>query len=124
MGIKSFKKELIQKYSFLTTAEGMETNKVILVTAIGIIQGTFLQLPDESETSNTITNDLLMAKLTERFAEDYRSDNKIAEDEPLPGNDGGFCLKDVCIKSANATFNLPFLFIFYDQIIAATIGNI
>lgn len=98
MEIKSFKKELIQKYSFLTTTEAMETNKVILVTAIGIIQGTVMQLPDESEASNTITNDLLMAKLTERFAEDYRSDNKIAEDEPLPGNDGGFCLKDVCVK--------------------------
>lgn len=124
MEIKSFKKELIQKYSFLTTTEGMETNKVVLVTAIGIIQGTFMLFPDESETSNTITNDLLMAKLTERFAEDYRSDNKIAEDMPLPGNDGGFCLKDVCIKSASATFNLPFLFVFYDQIIAATIGNI
>ena len=124
MEIKSFKKELIQKYSFLTTTEGMETNKVILVTAIGIIQGTFMLLPDESETTNTITNDLLMAKLTERFVDDYRSENKIAEDEPLPGNDGGICLKDVCIKSANTTFNLPFLFVFYDQIIAVTIGNI
>ena len=82
----------------------METNKVILVTAIGIIQGTVMQLPDESEASNTITNDLLMAKLTERFTEDYCSDNKIAEDEPLPGNDGGICLKDVSIKSDPSDF--------------------
>ncbi|WP_313584969.1 hypothetical protein [Lacrimispora sp.] len=120
----TFKKGLIQKYSFLTISEEFDNSKLLLVTAIGVIQGTLVFSHDESESIGATSNIFTMAKITENFVKVYRTDNHIAKDELLPGNDGGIGLKDVIIKSANAIFNFPFLFIFYDQIIAATIGNV
>ncbi|WP_313577658.1 hypothetical protein [Lacrimispora sp.] len=119
----TFKKGLIQKYSFLTISEEYENSKLLLVTAIGIIQGTLVLFHNDSESSAGTCDISTISKITESFVKVYRADNHIDNNELLPGNDGGIGLKDVIINSADAVFNFPFLFIFYDQIIAATIGN-
>ena len=122
MGIPSFKKDLIQYYSILTNSEKLGDNKLILVTAAGIICGTLIQF-NEFESNDTKDAELI-AYITHQHAKEYCSKHRLSSDVPLQGCDGGVGLKDVTIKSANDTFSFPFLFIFYDQIIAATIGNI
>jgi len=122
MGIPSFKKDLIQYYSLFANSEKSGENKLMLVTAAGIIYGTLIQL-NESEPKDTKDAELI-AYITNQHAKEYCSKYQLSNDVSLPGGDGGIGLKDVSIKSANGTFCLPFLFVFYDQVIAATIGNI
>ena len=45
-------------------------------------------------------------------------------DAQLDGDDGFFTLKNVTIQSANTTANVPFMVVFFDQVIGVTIiGN-
>ncbi len=121
MNLPSLKKVLIQKYSFLATTDELGNNNLILLTATGIISGKAIQdVPEDQDLSS----DDVMSKISLEIAKQYRADNGIGDDESLTGNDGFICLKDVQIISGTKTINLPFLTVFYDEVIATTLGNI
>ena len=118
MGITSLKKDTILAYSTLPSIEGLENNKLTLVTAAGIIIGTpVLDSPDAD------ANVELLKKANKTIAEKYRQDNNIDTYKPLDGNDGLLMLKDVTLIDGQTRNNFNFLNIFFDQIIAVTIGN-
>ncbi|MEG2255099.1 MAG: hypothetical protein RSC33_07215 [Vagococcus sp.] len=121
MNLPSLKKILIQKYAFLTTSDELRANNLILLTAAGTIIGKMIL--DDPENQDT-SSDNLISKISAEFATQYRTDNGIGDEEYLTGNDGFICLKDVQVISGVKTTNLPFLAVFYDEIIAATLGNI
>lgn len=121
MNLPSLKKVLIQKYSFLATTDELGNNNLILLTATGIISGKAIQdVPEDQDLSS----DDVMSKISLEIAKQYRADNGIGDGESLTGNDGFICLKDVQIISGTKTINLPFLTVFYDEVIATTLGNI
>ena len=127
----TLKKTMIQGYCFALTTKEFLNNYLILVTAWGTIMGKPV-LDDELENSEVLN--IVDEKLTNQgmlkfistmqteIGNNYREDYKVTF--PLPENDGYMFLKDVTIKNLNATYNFPFLTVFYDQIIAVTFGNL
>lgn len=118
MGIPSLKKQIIQNFFGITLLQKeFGNNQLILVTSLGLIAGTSININEDATST-------LLLDLTDQFANDYIEKNALDKDNPLNGNDGFISLTDVTIKTSHATFNLPFLNVFYDQIIGVTIGNI
>ena len=112
----SLKKSLIINLSDSTLVEGLEQNKLVLVTAFGNIVGKPL---NDKDLEHTDDNKNFLPIMVELFSKEY------LKDKTADGNDGYIILKDVKITSpSNTTTNLPFLVVFYDQIIGVTIGNI
>ncbi|NOW84296.1 hypothetical protein B0H39_002177 [Clostridium beijerinckii] len=113
----TLKKEIISSYSVLPFMEGLETNVVTVITAAGIITG--IPIPSEGETDNTIK---LIETINSSITDRYRKDLGISDEERLSSNDGFFTLKDVKLIVGTTTNSLQILNIFYDQVIAITIG--
>lgn len=116
----NLKKSVIRDFCVLATTEALESNSIILVTSAGTITGKVAMTLNEED----LTTDNMLLKFSQKFASTYRQENEINEDESLPGNDGFVCLDDVRIISGNNTINFPSLIVFYDQIIAITVGRI
>lgn len=115
----SLKKCIITIFSNMPSIDGLEKNKVMLVTAAGIIYGTPAVLDDDlNDPAN------LLCKSVKTFADAYREHNNIPDNTFLDGNDGAVTLKDVTICSENFKINTPFLCVFFDQIIGVSLGNI
>ena len=117
----SLKKSVILGHVNYTGDEISGNNRLILVTAAGTIIGDPIEESD-SLAENDIDN--FMAKLVNTLAKNYREKNEIPEETALSGNDGCFALKNVMIRSGAGTVNLPYLTVFYDQIIGVTFGKI
>lgn len=123
MNHASLKKSMIIAMASIPEVEGFETNNLILTTPAGLICGKLIS-EDETTDSNKMNN--LMAKVCNNFTEKYLKDISDSDSEPIiEGNDGYLFLQDVTIRStsSNATSNLPFMIVFYDQIIGVSIGN-
>lgn len=117
--MESLKKYLVAHFAQMPCVEGMENNELILITAAGIISGTFaIATDDVSDPAN------LLAATTNELAHVYREDCGIPVDATLDGNDGCIALKDVTIRNGQNTFNTPFLCVFFDQIIGASLGKL
>ena len=111
MSIPSLKKETIVSFACLSDEKDLGNNKLVLVTTAGVITGTLAK------------SENFLSKAVDHIIDQYRQDNGLDE-KPLNGNDGLLSLEDVTIMSGSKTFNIPFLTVFYDQIIGVSIGNI
>lgn len=117
----SLKKEIIRFISATPEVEGFEKNKLILTTAFGLITGRF---PDPEEMNDLTNPTTVIAKLASCTAQTYKTNLSLSETDSLPGDDGYMYLVDVQVTSNTETFTLPFMIIFYDQIIGVSIANI
>jgi len=112
--VETLKKQIVRTIAAAMQAEGMEQNKVIILTAGGLIAGTVYS---EENFSKTDLSHCLVPGLAEAAVKDY--DTSI-----LDGNDGYLPLSDVTIKNGpNNSMKVPSLIVFYDQIIGITLGN-
>jgi len=110
----TLKKNIITSYGAIPFVEGMERNELILFTAAGRIHGT---MPKDD-------TDSYIVRVIGELAQDYRDERKIPDDVLLDGNDGFLILENVTLYKDSTTINFPSLTVFFDQIIAVTIGNI
>ena len=112
----SFKKYIIRRFSELPLSELLFDNKLILATPSGIIMGT----PVFDEKS---TEELPFTNFINSLGSIYREDHDISEDARLEGNDGYLYLKDVTIRNGVHCTSLPYMWVFYDQIVGVSIGK-
>ena len=123
MNVPTFKKVLINDFSFLSLpSDEIGNNQLILITAAGTIIGELINDSDEEKSEFSSTD--FIAKFIENTATDYKKEHEIPEDQWLTGNDGCVVLKNVTIRNGSSTTNLPVLAVFFDQIIAASVGNL
>ena len=122
MDAPSLKKSIIIAMSTVPEVEGLENNDVILITSAGNICGKLIPV---EEIENKTSYNAVFANLCNQVKEDYLKENPSAKSS-LSGNDGYLILTDVKIKStsSNTTTQLPFLVVFYDQIIGVSVGSI
>ena len=116
--MSTLKKYVISRLHNVPLVEGAEDNSVIVMTPAGTYIGKPVSDKDESKT------DSFWAELFFELAKDYRQDNQIAENVPLDGNDGFLVLKDVQLQANGSIIKMPFVVLFFDQIVGITIGNI
>lgn len=110
----TLKKSIIEACGVFASVEGMEPSKLILLTAAGRIHGTISK--DDTES--------YVAKAIDKFARNYFDEREIPDGTLPDGNDGYLNLENVTLYKDSATINFPSLTVFFDQIIAVTIGNI
>lgn len=115
----SQKKSLVLTLASLLSREEFKKNKLILVTASGIIAGVPVLKPNK-DNNNPIFE--LIIEASKKLYND-KDMSEIIEKVDL-GNDGYILLKDVSILNNNLCPKLHELAVFFDQIIAATIGDI
>lgn len=124
MNHSSLKKSLIIAMSCIPEVEGLEENNLILTTSAGIISG---KVPSEQEIDDENSLYGVLYKICDNTKEEYLKNISSADSEPvIVGNDGYIILKDVKIRSTSSDTitHMPFMVVFYDQIIGVTIGNI
>lgn len=124
MNHSSLKKSLIIAMSCIPEVEGLEENDLILTTSAGIISG---KVPSEQEIDDEKSLYSVFYKICDNTKEEYLKNITSTDSEPvIVGNDGYIILKDVKIRStsSNTITHMPFMVVFYDQIIGVTIGNI
>jgi len=121
MNIPSLKKMIISKFANMASLTG--SNKIILVTHSGVIAGDLAVLPGDADIGS-LNNEELIYKIVDVTTEDYRSKFFPEYKGPLPASDGCISLKNVRIIVGAKTISLPFLTVFYDQIVGITFGHI
>lgn len=117
--MKSLKKHLISHFACMPCVEGMENNEVILVTAIGLIRGTLATVTDDVTDSVNI-----LTAIADKLTNAYREEHNLPDTAVINDNDGYIALKNVTIQNGQNTTSLPFLCVFFDQIIGVSVGNI
>lgn len=117
--MNSLKKELITCFGVSTTMDSLKNNRLVLLTSVGVIIGTFVSHDDETNSEPV----KFLDQISVDIACNYKQQNNIDSKTPLDGNDGFLSLKDVQIKSGNNTLNFNFINIFFDQIIGVTIAG-
>ncbi|MFV0413335.1 MAG: hypothetical protein ACK5L3_08705 [Oscillospiraceae bacterium] len=115
----TLKKYICNHFARSTELEQLEANKIILLTAAGVIVGS-LSTADEKTTDKNDIVTLLAKKTGDGYLEEYALPNN----KPLPDTDGYIPLKDVVLKSGPDSINLPRLIVFFDEIIGITFGQI
>lgn len=116
----SLKKDIVMRFSFLPEVKGLEKNKIVIITSLGIITGRF---PTDEEVEDVNNSNAIFSKLSTTIVNDYKNELSLSETDKLPGDEGFLYLVDVEIKSPGNSYNLPFMIVFYDQIIGISIGN-
>lgn len=111
----TLKKDLISQFAAMTSLDSMKGSHLMLLTSAGIVIGTVVS---SDETDPAI---LPMAKTTYKLVEGYYEENRLPANTPLQGNDGFFLLKNAVIQSSNTTTKIPFMVVFYDQVIAVSV---
>lgn len=114
--MENLKKYIITEFAGMAFNSSTKSNRLILVTSTGIIIG---DPAFDEETDSAISS---LVNVSKDIANEYREENNLP-DSPLDGNDGFICLKNVTIKSPNTTTNIPFLNVFFDQIIGISLGD-
>lgn len=117
--MESLKKFLINSFAQMPCIEGMKDNKLLLVTAAGTIYGTLV-----TSVGDTVDTVNLLTSASERMASTYCEKNGISHNFFLDGNDGYIPLKDVTIRNGNTESTMPFLCVFYDQIIGISLAGL
>lgn len=109
--MSTVKKEAIIRIAEATVNSELTADKLILVTAIGIISGRLVTKEQDAD------------KLARYFA-DSLSDVRDQFPPHLDENDGYMLLKDVIINPASKNaVRIPYLTVFFDQIIGVTIAD-
>jgi len=119
----SQKKELVHDFWQLSGHPELHNGKLIIITAAGLITG----VPAERQIDADY-KDLEKRQFFTKFFDDsirmYRKKHDMPDEESTSGNDGAIALQDVVIHSGIKQTSMPFLVVFYDQIIGVTIGNL
>lgn len=113
----SLKKHLSFAYCASPLVDGLKNNKVIIVTPFGVITGSPMSKNEPEGPAKFHT------ELTIEYKKQYYDEHSLDPGQPLDGNDGYVVLKDVVLNTGTSTFNFKALNIFYDQIIAITLGT-
>lgn len=121
MNVPSLKKILINDLSLLSLPGEFGKNQLVLITAAGTISGELIEKID-GEQKEFSSSDVI-AKFIEKVGTDYKKEHEISDEQWIEGNDGYIVLKNVTIRNGSATTNIPVLAVFFDQIIAASVGN-
>ncbi len=114
----SLKKDIIIKLSMIPLLQGMENNNIIVMTSAGTYTGKIIS--NEDDTPEIA---LPFVNMLSELADQYRQDNHIDENTLLDGNDGYLILKDVQLRTNGPIINMPFVVLFFDQIVGISIGN-
>lgn len=117
----SLKKHIINSLSNLSSdkpGELIGSNKLVFVTAAGIISGYPCEI---NSKSNPSTLQGLMSMLASISLDGYEENIQSLKD--INENDGFILLKDVTINNGPSTFSTPSFFLFFDQVITVAIGN-
>ena len=115
--MQSLKKYLSQYYYSMPLTDSLKYNKLIVITPSGVIMGSPISNDEMSNDAN------LLATLSLNCVKEYREKNSLEPSQQLDGNDGFITLKNVTLQTGEATFNFAVLNVFYDQIVAITVGN-
>lgn len=110
----SLKRYLINSLSGLSS----DKNKLVFITAAGIISGYLSEINDKS---NIRTASGSMSMTAGTLLDDYEKNIQSLKD--INENDGFILLKDVTINNEPSTFSTASFFLFFDQVIAVAIGN-
>lgn len=111
MNKPALKDSFIFGMSLVPEMEGLKDNKVIIVTAAGIISGVpYASVTEENgEDPSAIMFDTVLKKLKSETS----------------GSDGALHLTDAVMRDLSGnTVNIGNIVIFHDQIIGVTLGNI
>lgn len=120
--MSTLKKHTLASIGITPVIDGLTDNQVILVTAAGVITGSPVTKEDINVDSDP--KKFFISKMAKEFSDSYRKDNNISAEEILEGNDGFLLLKNATLHSADGTpFNFKELIVFYDEIIATSLGN-
>ncbi|SET71964.1 hypothetical protein SAMN05443270_1107 [Lacrimispora sphenoides] len=119
----SLKKDLIYNFWNIADLKQLGTQRLQLVTASGLISGVPARLPVDTEYDELVGTQIL-AKYYVDAVKNYRSRHGLSGTESVPGNDGAIVLQDVVITNTSGTIDIPFLVVFFDQIIGVSLGNI
>lgn len=117
----SLKKHIINSLSNLSSDKPdnlIGSNKLVFVTAAGIISGYPCEI---NSKSNPSTFQGLMSMFAGISLDGYEENIQSLKD--INENDGFILLKDVTINNGPSTFSTPSFFLFFDQVIAVAIGN-
>lgn len=120
---ESFKKYVIKMFSAMPCSEAFLQNEVCLVTALGIITGRFsLKHIPESESSGSLSEKTFHTQMFDEIFLNY-CENYNIEPSSLSGNDGAIVLNDVKILNNGVIAEMNELVVFFDQIIAISLGS-
>lgn len=119
----SLKKDIINSYWNITGNKRLNNQRLLLVTAAGVISGVPAELPIDAEYDD-LADGQVLCKYFHDTVKKYRTYHGVPDSESAPGNDGAITLQDVVITNALGTIDIPFLVVFYDQIIGVSLGNI
>lgn len=114
------KKSIIYTFATENVTESFRDNKIILITALGLLscEAVDLELCNTSEDFNTMFYNKMLKKAEKMFV--AASD----EDSETIVNDGYLLVKNAVITcSGGVTYCVQNAVIFYDQIIGITYGN-
>ncbi|MCH5261630.1 MAG: hypothetical protein J1F42_01830 [Lachnospiraceae bacterium] len=115
--METLKKYLSFCYSYIPLIDDLKDYKLCIVTPAGVITGSPIAKDDSDESVKSLVT------LSSEYVEEYRKENSLDPSKPLDGNDGFFMLKNATLRSGGATYNFNFLNVFFDQIIAITVGK-
>ncbi len=117
----SLKKDMIVSYAMLTELDMFKSNKLLLVTAAGIITG-YLTNSSKHDDDTTLSA-LALTTVNKQINTRYKEQLSMPLEQLLDGNDGFISLEDVTLLSGDKQSVMPFLNVFFDQIIAVTISG-
>ena len=119
MNIPSIKKHIVSGLSFGVSKEEMKGNALYILASAGVIMGTLI---DEIDYTDKIDSTNFLPHATRALVDSYRKEYSL-EDVKFGGNDGYLILKDVTVVQGANKFNFGNLIVFFDQIIAVTLGS-
>ena len=117
MNIPSLKKHMIKEFLGIPLYDELSDYRLILITSAGVIIGDPVIENDPDDVANNLSKHIKL------FTDDYYDQNNIDKNVSLDNDDGFLCLKNVELKSSTNTFHIPFITIFYNDIIGITIGK-
>lgn len=117
MSLSLTKKAILAGYAHSIFLKGFETNRLFLVTAAGIISG--IPVFDEKTDNLNIT----VAQALNSAALEAVSKADSPDEERSTGSGEFILLRDARFEATTPVVNFPILTVFYDQIIAVSLGT-
>ncbi|WP_418328213.1 hypothetical protein [Ruminococcus sp.] len=117
MSLSLTKKAILAGYAHSISLKGFETNRLFLVTAAGIISG--IPVFDEKTDNLNIT----VAQALNSAALEAVSKADSPDEERSTGSGEFILLRDARFEATTPVVNFPILTVFYDQIIAVSLGT-
>lgn len=117
----SLKKSIALHLSSLLENENLEGHKLILSTSSGTICGRF---PTEEELADEDTVYAALAEMCQNIGNNYKNELGLQADDSLPGDEGYLFLVDVQILTGMKAIDLPFIIVFYDEIVGISFGHL